>query len=98
VDSKQDWFYCWVSLFDATGKLDVRPLKSSSNLHEQLRGATVNFEQWEQFDGWHLPKRAHFVSGWNEKVDAEIQLVSHELLSKVDESMFQFPGTGGETP
>lgn len=98
VDSKQDWFYCWVSLFDASGKLDVRPLRSSSNLHEQLRGATVNFENWDRFDGWHLPRRASFVSGWDEKVGAEIQLVSHELLDSVDDSLFQMPDAGGEAP
>lgn len=98
IDDKQDWFYCWVSLFDAAGNLDVRPLKSSSQLHEKLRGATVLFGPWEARGGWQLPQYCEYVSGWDEKVELRVRLTSSEAMPEIDDAMFALPTEGDPLP
>ena len=91
LDAKQDWFYCWVSLFDDSGRLEVHPLKVSSNLHEETRGATVTFANWTPYEGIFIPQQRAFVSGPNENLEREIRLVSCEIQAEVDETRFQPP-------
>lgn len=91
LDDKNDWFYCWVSLFNSAGQLQVRPLKVSSNLREQTRGASVTFVDWAPFDGIYLPKLRAIVAGIDERPEYEIQLTSCEVKMEIDEAIFQKP-------
>jgi hypothetical protein len=91
LDAKQDWFYCWVSLYDDSGRPEFRPLKVSSNLHEQTRGASVTFADWTSCDGVYVPRRRAFVSGFDERSDLEIRMGSCEIQTDVADTQFQRP-------
>lgn len=91
LDEKQDWFYCWVSLFGPDGRPHVRPLKVSSNLHEETRGATVTFADWAPVEGFDIPRSRAFVSGFDERPEYQLQMTSYEVQTEIDASRFQKP-------
>ncbi len=91
VDAKQDWFYCWISLFDQQGRPHVRPLKASSELHGEPRGATVTFSDWASCDGVFIAKTRAFVSGYDEQIKTQIRFESCEMQPGIDEALFKIP-------
>ncbi len=91
VDAKQDWFYCWVSMFDSQGRPFVRPIKASSNLNGEPHGATVTFADWELCGGVCLPKSRAFVSEYDEQIKTQIRFEACEIQSGIDESLFKIP-------
>jgi S1-C subfamily serine protease len=88
IDEKQDWFYCWLSLFDSSSRLEVRPLKVSSDLQGEGRGATVIFNEWSAIDGTFVPQSRAFVSGFDEHAKLRLRLESCETNSGIDDSLF----------
>jgi S1-C subfamily serine protease len=90
TDAKQDWFYCWLSLYGNDGRFESRPLKASSELSAD-RGIAVTFADWDNRNGLIVPATRQFVTGFDEQVRATLRLESCETLTEIAKNFFQMP-------
>ncbi len=88
LDEDEDWFYCWLSMYNADGRPQVRLLRASADKDCGTKSNGVVLNEWKEVSGIWLPFQKSLVTGLDEQIQWTAQTESASLLESADEDLF----------
>ena len=94
LDEDEDWFYCWLSVYDDDGRPQVKLMKCSSDKNCSTNAKGISMSDWRDVDGIKIPFTKQLISGLNESVVWTAKTVNCQVTNEIDADLFHLPATG----
>ncbi len=94
LDDDEDWFYCWLSVFDEDGRPQVKLMKCSSDKNCATKARGMSMSNWQDVDGIKMPFTKQLIAGLDESVVWTAKTIDCQVTDEIDAALFQVPTTG----